>query len=326
MKRKWVFTGAAWCLGALFLGSVLAVGGTTEWYGLEALAKGKEPLWQYTYRSSWDPAQTAVEGLAVSWGSGPVEIRLGEGPLVQVTEYAAQPLNEDQQLSLSSSGGTLKVRWDGSRLPLGMFRPVEKRLVVEIPRETAAQLDELTCNNLSGDIQVQGFSAEKVEVGSLSGDLTLSSLSGEKVRVSTVSGDIQWSQGQADSLFLETTSGQVEVSKVQAETCSLQTVTGPVEFQGGSGDLAVETVSGPVQARLSACPQEADLRSVSGALTLTLPENGGFEAVYSSVSGSFHSQFPGQEGGQPGGSLVYAKGGPKLQFTTTSGRMEIDRM
>ena len=43
MKKRWVFTGVAGLLGALFLGCVLWVGGASGWFGLGALAAGEEP-------------------------------------------------------------------------------------------------------------------------------------------------------------------------------------------------------------------------------------------------------------------------------------------
>ena len=45
MKKRWVFTGVAGLLGALFLGCVLWVGGASGWFGLGALAAGEEPAW-----------------------------------------------------------------------------------------------------------------------------------------------------------------------------------------------------------------------------------------------------------------------------------------
>ena len=55
---------------------------------------------------------------------------------------------------------------------------------------------------------------------------------------------------------------------------------------------------------------------------LTLPENNGFQARHSSVSGHFTSDFSGS--GQ-GGGFLYKGGGPLLSFTTTSGDVRIAR-
>ena len=103
MKKRWVFTGVAGLLGALFLGCVLCVGGASGWFGLGALAAGEEPAWEHAYPTTWDPAGRPVEDLLIQWGSGPVEVRVGEGPVVTVTEYASRPLEAGEMLSLSLS-------------------------------------------------------------------------------------------------------------------------------------------------------------------------------------------------------------------------------
>lgn len=94
MKKRWAFMGVACLLAALFLGGVLAVGRTTQWFGLEVLAKGASPTWAYSYSTTWDPALSSVEGLDIGWGNGPVEIRAGQGTVITVTEYASRPLEE----------------------------------------------------------------------------------------------------------------------------------------------------------------------------------------------------------------------------------------
>ena len=134
MKKRWVFTGVAGLLGALFLGCVLWVGGASGWFGLGALAAGEEPAWEHAYPTTWDPAGRPVEDLLIQWGSGPVEVRVGEGPVVTVTEYASRPLEDGEMLSLSFSGGALEIAWDGGLLPLGGLQNWQKRLVVEAGR------------------------------------------------------------------------------------------------------------------------------------------------------------------------------------------------
>ena len=128
-------------LAALFLVGVLAVGRTTQWFGLEVLAKGASPAWEYSYSTIWDPEVNSVDALDIGWGSGPVEVRAGQGAVITVTEYASRPLEEAEQLVVSTSGGALKIRWDGSIVPLGLLQAWEKRLVVEVPQSLISTRD-----------------------------------------------------------------------------------------------------------------------------------------------------------------------------------------
>lgn len=322
MKKRWVFTGVTVFLAALFLAGVLGVGKSTEWFGLEELISPESADWQYEYQTTWDPVLDSVDGLQIAWGNGPVYIRVGEGNMVTVTEFSTRPLEQEERFKLASSGGELNVQWDHNLLPLSMFQDLEKRLVVELPREIASQLEELRCSNVSGNVDVSEVTAQTASITSAKGDVTLYSVQGEEANISTVSGDIQWTVGKAEKLSAETSSGWLRLYQVQAKECALSSVTGDLDFQGSGETFAVDNVSGPVRLELSACPQEGDFRSVSGKISVTLPENNGFEAAYSSVSGHFSSDFPGTG---ENGSLQYGLGTGKLRFTTTSGDMAVRR-
>lgn len=322
MKKRWFFAGAAGLLAALFLGCVLAVGRSTQWFGLELLAQGASPQWTFERQVTWDPELSSVEGLRISWGDGPVSVEPCEGTMITVTEYADRPLEKEECLELTSSGGVLKIQWDHSLLPLSMFQGLKKRLEVKVPPAILSQLEVFSCGSASGKVDVTGVTAQEVEVASSAGDLYLLSLQGEKVRLSTVSGEVQWTQGRAEELSLTTTSGQVRLSQVQAGVCGLSTVTGEVHFQGSGRELSVNTISGQVYLDVTSGLEEADLRSVSGGLSLTLPEQAAFQAAYSSMSGRFRSEFPGTE---EEGTFLCRTGGASLRFTTTSGNMTVHR-
>ena len=191
MKKRWFFTGAAALLAVFFLSCVLAVGGSTGWFGLEELISDKPTDWQYDYQTTWDLSASSVDGLEITWSDGPVYVRPCEGNLITVTEYADRPLGEDERLALSSAGGALKIRWDHGLLPLGVFENLEKRLVVEVPQTVASQMEELKCVSVAGEIYVDGVTAQEIDITSAAGDLYLASVYGEKAKASTVSGDIQ---------------------------------------------------------------------------------------------------------------------------------------
>lgn len=209
MKKQWIFRGVTAALAAFFLGGTLAVGASSGWYGLEELASsGKgEDQWPYQYTSTWDPALSEVDGLNIQWGGGPVKVIPTDSPLVTVTEYASTPLEEEQQLSLSSSRGILEIAWDGGLLPLGGFSGPEKRLEIQVPRDILSQLEELSCWSLTGDVTLGPLAAEKVEVTTSLGDVSLSGVQGKSVRLTAVSGDVLLAGGTAEELFVQTDSG-----------------------------------------------------------------------------------------------------------------------
>ena len=111
-----------------------------------------------------------------------------------------------------------------------------------------------------------------------------------------------------------------------AGRAELSSVSGGLWYQGQADELSAGTQSsGAVEAALAACPQQARMTSVSGGLTLALPEDAGFEAAFSSMSGEFRSDFPVEREPGPSGRALYGDGRCKLEFATTSGSMVVAR-
>lgn len=322
MKKRWVFTGVTALLAVFFLGCVLAVGKSTQWFGFQEMAAPSLEEWQYDYQTTWDPSASSVDGLTISWSNGPVTVCAGQGSLITITESSSRPLEEEERMKISESGGALKIQWDHSPLPLGVFQNLEKQLRVEVPQEIASQLEEFTCGNVWGTISVDGLSAQQIQVTSAAGDLNLNGLQGEEARVSSVSGDIKLAMGTVGTLMARTDSGWLQGYEMQVKECHLSNVTGDLDYRGSGDSVFVDMVSGAVRMELSACPREGEFQSVSGRISLTVPDNDGFEAECSSMSGHFSSEFPGMG---EGGSLRYGLGGPKLRFATTSGDVAVRR-
>ena len=326
MQRGKIFTAVAWGLGGLFLCAAAAVGFATQGFGLAELPDPQPEDWAQAYTTTWDTEEDPVRGLDISWFHGPVELRVGEGQYVTVTEEAQQELPEEDRLELTSSGGVLRIKWNSQLLALDLLEHNSKALIVEVPRETAEDLEELRCQAVSGLVTVSGFAAGEMELSSDSGGLALSDLRAGELRLSTISGPMTLRNAQVeDRLEAYTTAGAAELSQVAASEVKLTAVSGAMAFQGQAGELWGDSISGAVNIALAQCPQAAKLRSVSGGLTLALPENDGFEAAFSSVSGRFQCQFPASGDKGPKGRALYGSGGAQLEFSTTTGDIRLLR-
>ena len=325
MKKSAIFTIVACSITVVVLVGVLAVGLMSDGFGVISLFHGETggPMDQeYTY--GWDPSETDVDGLDISWINGTVDIKVGSDGIIHIIERSNRELKDQEKLQLSSSGGTLKIKWNQEFISFGLFHNMSKDLTVEVPKELADQLEKLSCANTSGTIRVSGFTAEELSVSSISGDLELSALSAEQAEFTTTSGSIQADSVHAlDELNVSTTSGSVNVSGAEAKRADLSTVSGSVNYEGSAEEFSAGSVSASVDAELSACPESADLESVSGSLELTIPENDGFEAEYSSISGGFSSDFPVTGDTGKSGRVLYGKGKAKFEFSTTSGDMRV---
>ncbi len=329
-KKKAIFTLVACSIAALILIFVLAVGLSQNSFGLKTLMEwddleqpGKTP---YSDTTTWDPEEIGVDGLDIGWINGKVEIKVGSGDLIRVTETSNREFTEENRLKLSISNGILQIKWSKAFINLSIFENHYKNLVVEVPRALSTSLESLKCSTTAGLISVSGFTAAEQDFSSTSGDLELSSLKGEKASFSSTSGELTMKNlSFSEELSVNTTSGAINAENVESEALNFNTVSGAIAVDGRADSFHTSAVSATVFANLSKCPESVNMSSVSGALVLTIPENPGFEAEYSSVSGDFSSDFPVTGSSGKSGRAKYSAGKSSFRFSTTSGNMQIKK-
>jgi DUF4097 and DUF4098 domain-containing protein YvlB len=164
------------------------------------------------------------------------------------------------------------------------------------------------------------------------------------VRVSQVEGDVQVT-GVAQGASVNAVGGIVRLHEVTGPT-DVRTVSAVVEGQGWTGRADVDTVSGPVRltgANLSgltsttvsgnmlldlALQQDGHyrLKSVSGDISLRVPEEQGLVSRGSSVSGRFRCDLPCQVRRQGFGKwrAVVNGGGPAVRLSSISGNLSLE--
>lgn len=338
MKKKAVFTIVTCSIVALLLTAVLVVGLSTDGFGVKSAMREHDGAGTHltssdgdTYEYTWDPQEDEITGLSIHWSAGMVDVKVGSGNLIKITEQANRSgLSEDKRLQLSVSGDVLNIDWGKKQMrffDFSFFDHHRKDLTVELPRSVAAALSELSCSNVSGDVLIDGCTAEEMFVSSTSGDLKLHSLNGTELAASTTSGEISLTNVKlSGDLSASTVSGQLELVNVAAETARVDTVSGQARYEGSAEEFHGGSVSAGISARLSNCPETLEMNAVSGKLTLAIPENKGFYADYSSVSGSFDSEFPVTGGTAKSGKALYGDGKCKFSFSTTSGNIYIEKL
>ena len=126
---------------------------------------------------------------------------------------------------------------------------------------------------VSADAVVSGITAP-TKVKSVSGAVTLDCVRSDII-AQTVSGDVE-TRGLSGSLHFSTVSGDLTV------------------VNGTSGRVRAETVSGQVTLDLDIPPNSSiDMSSVSGDLTLRLPDSAGLTVSAKTMSGGLDSAFGG---------------------------------
>ena len=202
-----------------------------------------------------------VTALKVRLMAGSVAVLASdERPSVAVTDLKGRPLQVTQE------GGELTISyeslsWEGL---LGFLKPCHDRAAVTItvPADCPIQLGVLSASaivsglrsgaavkGMSGEVTLDGV-AGNVEAETMSGEIAARDIDGE-VRFTSMSGGLVLADGWLDRLEANTMSGQVAAD---------------VTLRAG-GDVHVSTMSGDVTLRL---PEGSDaqvrLRSTSGAV------------------------------------------------------------
>lgn len=181
----------------------------------------------------------------------------------------------------------------------GFHKPCRVEYLVHVPRQCSAILSCITCQ-----LEMHGLMGE-FWLKSVSGDINLKDLEGP-IEASNVSGTILGERLTGKGLF-ETTSGNLRLEQSNFPTLKATSV---------SGDLYIQTSPGPGPYRF---------KSISGDITLILPEGSSFQAELRSLSGQLmtsRTQAHSIRTGRPR-TVESGTGGPMIQAETVSGNLSL---
>ena len=142
----------------------------------------------------------------------------------------------------------------------------------------------------------------------------------EEVDIQTASAQVTIQDLTAGSLELNGVSGTTRLLGCQARELSVDGVSGKTELQGKFGSVDVVTVSGDCTVTLDEMSREVELESVSGDMTLVIPEGSGFTARWDSVSGDLRSDL---EIRSSGGQYIRGDGSAKIDAESVSADLTI---
>ena len=122
------------------------------------------------------------------------------------------------------------------------------------------------------DIYIPSEFAKEVNAASISGDINIENFSGEKIKLKNTSGDIAVKS--------------TKVSEIQTES-----ISGDVYFEKVEGGLEVSTVSGEVNAGLISLIGDVLIKTTSGEIKLIIPSSSMFAFELDSISGDIKNNF-----------------------------------
>lgn len=259
-----------------------------------------------------------VKHLEIQWLTGHVEIQRSDGDRVEFEETADRQLSDDLTMRWWLDGETLHIkfcntgRWDIGNL--------QKTLTVTLPNDLPLESAKIT--TLSADIEAPELTVNEIDWSTTSGGMTAQLLDTEHIDARTISGTMDLtSYADAKEVEADSTSGSISLNLGIVEDLDVGTVSGKVQIAAvKSAQTELDSTSGAIALYLKEASGACKIGSVSGAVTLALPENAQFAVEFKTVSGSFNSEI---ELRKDGNTYLAGSGQNRFEISTTSGSLEI---
>lgn len=264
--------------------------------------------------------------LEVRTSGGHITVEGSSGNEVRVEMYVkknGRDLNpgdvdlNDWDIAITQSGNTIKAsakREGNSWSSWGRNNNISISFVVYTPRQISTVL-----KTSGGHIEAAGLEG-KQEISTSGGHLKLANLKGT-VEARTSGGHIEMDglQGEVDA---RTSGGHISASQSEG-SLNVRTSGGHITLNNVGGTVEASTSGGSINADLNSIGQFVNLRTSGGNVTITIPENIGFDI---NLRGSYVSTNLSNFSGNIERNEVEGKlngGGPKISARTSGGTVSL---
>jgi hypothetical protein len=257
--------------------------------------------------------------LVIDAGSADVEIGRTSAGQIHVVAERSGGSDGDFQVQISSQGDTVRVSHTSQPCVIFCFRSL--RYHIELPQGVAADV-----RTVSGDMRIDDVDGG-LALQTTSGSVSLHDVAGP-LTAESVSGDISLDSGNVTGASVRTISGDIQLHGVSRDVVA-QTVSGDVQIDAaGPSGLTLSSTSGDIEYRGPLAPEDASrANSISGDVTMQLPQGSAFGLDVSTVSGDISNEFDISDATQASNQLKGQVGsdGPQLTISTTSGDVALER-
>ena len=195
----------------------------------------------------------AIREIKIEWISGSVTVEPGDVQEITFLESGNGTDKYDMVWKQSDDELVIQYSKDSSIAGFGLhFGDGSKDLTITVPR---------------------GWVCDSLELDTASTDLTVRDMIIREVEIDSASGTAKFENCTISSLDVDTASGDVT-------------------FTGSLSELDFDAASASFTGVLENVPDRVKMDSMSGDLTLTLPEDAGFTVSLDAMSSDFSSDFP----------------------------------
>ena len=231
--------------------------------------------------STGSASTEAIREIKIEWISGSVTVEPGDVQEITFSESGAA--TDRYKMVWKQSGDELVIQYSKGSSTAGFGIHTDKGskdLTVTVPR---------------------GWVCDSLELDTASTDLTVRDMIIREMEIDSASGTAKFENCTVSSLDVDTASGDVT-------------------FSGSLNELDFEAASASFTGVLENVPNLIKMDSMSGDLTLTLPEDAGFTVSLDAMSSDFSSDFPTVKKNK---SYVCGDGHCKIDVDAMSGDVSI---
>lgn len=246
-----------------------------------------------------------IKAIDISWLDGKINIEGCEGDTISVSESAPNGLAQKNLMKCYSDNGRLTINYSSAKnfLFFTGINGYSKELTVKVPKSTLEQLEKLSVDAASADINISGVSAEQLDIDSSSGSTNIIDTEISRLNVDTASGCLD-----TENIII-------------SDLADIETASGCVSLAGSLSEVSTDTVSGSVKISSDICPKRIDSDSVSGNVDIYIPPDSNFTYKLDNLSGTFENEFTVQEKNGITGNDV-----SEFSFDALSGSISINKI
>jgi len=244
---------------------------------------------------------------------------LAKKPKLEVTETKkAIPVTEAIQ-SLEIEGVQADVQLIPSQLP-----QIEVSLKAGVDRSLVVSQDNARVKlNVEGKHENHPFSLFTPYSPSATLEVKIPKTV-QNLKIVFISGNIRGEGLQLKNLSVKNTSGDIKFTNAKVENADLHSISGWIGLDGSFAHLMGDLISGSFRVYLSDTIPQVALHTVSGEITVRIPEKADASVSASFLSGKFMIKNQGKKKLAGRGEIVFGKGTGSIKLTTTSGNMTIE--
>jgi len=270
---------------------------------------------EYTRQTEFEADVQGIQNIYLDFISEEMTVVPTDGTKIRIEQTSNGPLEQDEMMKCAVSGDTLRARSGlDSKIWFSWGKYRDIRVKVYLP---ASYKNNIGMHTVSGTISAQDFSPAGLKVVTRSGTISLRNVQANTADVSSISGSMNLRDIRAGTIDLHETSGTVTLVGGSFESVAAHSVSGEITVDvQKTGSVDAGTTSGTINISVEQMPAKINAGTVSGSVTLKLPENEGFTIKHSTVSGSYSNDFAMAND-------VYHNGRNMVEVGTTSGSINI---